>query len=103
MTAIQQTPVLLPPAAADRAAGVRLKVKDKRSSIKNRPEQSIYPTQKSVLRTEATPNPIALPPKESSTVKIDIDFSHWLMAGFYRSHAALSAADVVADVVNVYR
>jgi hypothetical protein len=36
-------------------------------------------------------------------VKIDIDFSHWLMAGFYRSHAALSAADVVADVVNVYR
>jgi len=56
MTAIQQTPVLLPPAAADRAAGVRLKVKDERSSIKNRSEQSIYPTQKSVLKTAATPH-----------------------------------------------
>src|ERR1022692_1894412 len=55
VTAIQQTPTLLPPAAADRAAGVRLKVKDKRPSIDNRPEQSIYPAQKSVLRTEATP------------------------------------------------
>jgi hypothetical protein len=54
VTAIQQNPVLLP-AAADRAAGVRLKVKDKRPSINNRPEQSIYPAQKSVLRTEATP------------------------------------------------
>jgi hypothetical protein len=32
-----------------------LKVKDKRPSINNRSEQSIYPTQKSVLRTEATP------------------------------------------------
>jgi hypothetical protein len=40
----------------DRAAGVRLKVKDERSSIKNRSEQSIYPTQKSVLKTEATPH-----------------------------------------------
>jgi hypothetical protein len=55
VTAIQKTPALLPPAAADRAAGVRLKVKDKRPSINNRSEQSIYPTQKSVLRTEATP------------------------------------------------
>jgi hypothetical protein len=49
MTAIQQTSVPLPPAAADRAAGVRLKVKNKRPSINNCSEQSIYPTQKSVL------------------------------------------------------
>jgi RNA-directed DNA polymerase len=55
MTAIQQTPALLPPAAADRAAGVRLKSKDERSGINNRSEQSIYPTQKSVLTSGATP------------------------------------------------
>src|ERR1017187_2414079 len=55
VTAIQQAPVPLPPAAADRAAGIRLRLKDERPSIKTRSEQSIYPTQKSVLRTEATP------------------------------------------------
>jgi hypothetical protein len=55
MIAIQQPSSLLPPAAADCAAGVRLKSKDKGPSIKNRSEQSIYPTQKSVQRTEATP------------------------------------------------
>jgi hypothetical protein len=55
MTAIQQTPALLPPAAADRAAGVRLKSKDERSGINNRSEQSIYPTPKSVLTSGATP------------------------------------------------
>jgi hypothetical protein len=49
--------VFLPPAAAaDCAAGVRLKSKDKRPSINTCSEQSIYPTQKSVLRTEATPD-----------------------------------------------
>jgi len=56
MIAIQQPSSLLPPAAADCAAGVRLKSKDKGPSIKNRSEQSIYPTQKSVQRTEATPH-----------------------------------------------
>ena len=57
MTAIQQTSVFLPPAAAaDCAAGVRLKSKDKRPSINTCSEQSIYLTQKSVLRTEATPS-----------------------------------------------
>jgi hypothetical protein len=51
--------MLLPPAAADRAAGVRFKLKDKGPSINNRSEQSIYPTQKSVLTSEATPQDAA--------------------------------------------
>jgi hypothetical protein len=75
MTAIQQTPALLPPAAADRAAGVRLKSKDERSGINNRSEQSIYPTQKSVLTSGATPNcrvrePGRISPMAASSVLI---------------------------------
>ena len=53
----QDSPGILPPAAADRAAGVRLtKIHEgKQSNITNYPARSIYPKTKSVLTTEATP------------------------------------------------
>src|ERR1039457_1318818 len=53
----QESPELLPPAAADRATVVRLiKTHEKpKSSITNRPARPTYPREKSVLTSEASP------------------------------------------------
>jgi hypothetical protein len=57
MTVHQKTPERLPPAAADRVAGVRLtKIhEEEKSSITNRPARPTYPEKKSVLTSGATP------------------------------------------------
>ena len=53
----QKSPELLPPAAADRVAGVRLTQihEEEHSSITNCPASSIYPKKKSALTSGATP------------------------------------------------
>jgi hypothetical protein len=59
----QNSPALLPPAAADLVADVRLiKIhEEEKSSITNRLARSTYPSKKSVLTSEATPDICRLP------------------------------------------
>jgi hypothetical protein len=49
-----KTEELLPPAAADRASGVRL-TKSEEKIIVNHPDRSTHPDEKSVQRSGATP------------------------------------------------
>jgi hypothetical protein len=69
MTMHQNFPELLPPAAADCAAGVRLiKIHEQeKTRITDRSARSTYPKKKSVLTSETTPVLVEFPSMESAT------------------------------------